>query len=650
MFRRRSAASVTGATARVPHVAVTVDQLHEAGWVLPRGIAAAQQGQPPSWTLVGTVGSPTAMPVDADGLVVGEGWSLDWWIGGDDRWYVPAREAAVRQDLLADAPMVETRARIPGGDAVHRAYGIRSPRTVGDEWVVAEVENQTPVPLAVAFVIRPLMADSIGSIGEITIEPVEGGTGRDEAHLVRVDGAPAVVLPRRPARVQAGSLADGDVVDIVTTNEAGKDLVAARCPDAMATLAFLFPVPHTAVLRALLPVGDLDPSEAVRYPAVVPDAETVAAGWEIHRRGPRFELPEQRLQVAVERARTQVLLAHDGETVRRDGADEPDVDPGATEAILHAFDLLDKPSDVVAVVARWQERLADPSPQFDVIALSLIASHWQLHRDDALLDWMLPEVAAAVERIGRADRKGQLTDPADRQRAATALGAAAQILARRDQPAAAEQVTRLGARIGGGPAPVPSDPAALLAAAASTIARGDAGALDDLARLLAEASATGAWSGPGRGGRGIGHDLAASAAVITAARAILVSERGDGLALLPVYPPTWYGAGVELHDAPTACGRLSFAIRWHGTRPALLWELDPHPDLDPVPLSIPGLDPTWSTTELRGDALLAEVAPPEGIDLVREVAEHPGLQEHMRPEADGPDVAPPSLPEGGMFS
>ena len=85
-------------------------------------------------------------------------------------------------------------------------------------------------------------------------------------------------------------------------------------------------------------------------------------------------------------------------------------------------------------------------------------------------------------------------------------------------------------------------------------------------------------------------------------------------------------------------------------RPALLWELAPHPDLGPVTLTIPGLDPAWSTTELRGDALLAEVAPPEGIELVREVAEHPGLQEHMRPEADEPDAAPPALPDGGSFS
>ena len=46
-----------------------------------------------------------------------------------------------------------------------------------------------------------------------------------------------------------------------------------------------------------------------------------------------------------------------------------------------------------------------------------------------------------------------------------------------------------------------------------------------------------------------------------------------------------------MHDLPTAAGRLSFAIRWHGERPALLWELEPHEGIGPVLLTTPALDP-----------------------------------------------------------
>ena len=58
-----------------------------------------------------------------------------------------------------------------------------------------------------------------------------------------------------------------------------------------------------------------------------------------------------------------------------------------------------------------------------------------------------------------------------------------------------------------------------------------------------------------------------------------------------------------MHDAPTRAGRVSYAVRWHGARPALLWECE-----RPIRLSAPGLDRDWSTTEPRGETLLA--APP----------------------------------------
>ena len=79
-----------------------------------------------NWTAVGNLASPWTAIVDPRGLVtpwVG-GWSLDWWIGAEDRWHLPSREPAVRQALAGPAPVVETAMRIPGGDVVHRTYAI----------------------------------------------------------------------------------------------------------------------------------------------------------------------------------------------------------------------------------------------------------------------------------------------------------------------------------------------------------------------------------------------------------------------------------------------------------------------------------------------------------------------------------------------
>ncbi|HJR25149.1 MAG TPA: hypothetical protein VJ804_06725, partial [Acidimicrobiales bacterium] len=129
---------------------------------------------------------------------------------------------------------------------------------------------------------------------------------------------------------------------------------------------------------------------------------------------------------------------------------------------------------------------------------------------------------------------------------------------------------------------------------------------DKVAELLRIASETWTWAGPDDG-----HDPDVGAAVLVGARLMLVTElEGEqaGLQLSPGVPRSWYGQGWEVHDLPTASGKLSFAVRWHGERPALLWELERHDD-KPVAITAPALDPAWSTTESRGEALLSPVPP-----------------------------------------
>lgn len=87
-------------------------------------------------------------------------------------------------------------------------------------------------------------------------------------------------------------------------------------------------------------------------------------------------------------------------------------------------------------------------------------------------------------------------------------------------------------------------------------------------------------------------------------RALLVHEAGETISLVAELPPSWRGGNLEVHDAPTrAGGRISYAVRWHGDRPALLWECE-QPG---VRLLAPGLDLEWATDEQRGEALLAPV-------------------------------------------
>jgi hypothetical protein len=141
--------------------------------------------------------------------------------------------------------------------------------------------------------------------------------------------------------------------------------------------------------------------------------------------------------------------------------------------------------------------------------------------------------------------------------------------------------------------------------------RGDRSALDRLDWFVRTGGATRTWAelhhprlGTGCGGDG--WSPAASAAFVDLALDLLVHESrgGPGLVLCSVWPDEWLGAGLEVHGMHTTVGTVSFAIRWHGERPALLWEIDPHGGIDSITVTIPGLDPAWSSTDLRGEALL----------------------------------------------
>lgn len=97
----------------------------------------------------------------------------------------------------------------------------------------------------------------------------------------------------------------------------------------------------------------------------------------------------------------------------------------------------------------------------------------------------------------------------------------------------------------------------------------------------------------------------ASPAAVAATRVIdrvFVPTR-DGLDVLPDVPESWRGGPVDVRNLVTPHGRLSFSVRWHGDRPALLWERTSGPD--EVVIRCPGLDPGWSATERSGEMLLA---------------------------------------------
>jgi hypothetical protein len=92
---------------------------------------------------------------------------LDWAVAADDRWHLPSKEAAVRQRRFDGTPVIETRVRIPDGDAVQRVWCVADRGGL----TVIEIENDSPLPFAVAFFGRSVLTER--SPSDVQIQGIE---------------------------------------------------------------------------------------------------------------------------------------------------------------------------------------------------------------------------------------------------------------------------------------------------------------------------------------------------------------------------------------------------------------------------------------------------------------------------------------------
>jgi hypothetical protein len=143
-----------------------------------------------------------------------------------------------------------------------------------------------------------------------------------------------------------------------------------------------------------------------------------------------------------------------------------------------------------------------------------------------------------------------------------------------------------------------------LATAAGTTV--DAVTLHRVARALAGVAPDAAGDARRAAGVATGSFAPLSAPAVAAARvfsSVIGADTPGRIDLLPDIPDDWRGGSIDVRSFGTADGRLSFSVRWHGDRPALLWER--RGGGDAIELRCPGLDPAWSSPERQGEALLA---------------------------------------------
>jgi hypothetical protein len=476
---------------------------------------------------------------------------------------------------------------------------------------------------------------------------------------VEIDGTAGLLLPKPAALVATGCEPGALPVVIDGRAEPPTEPHVVRCSDRRAHLVLVFPLPHTAMLRVLVPLGRSDTLTAEQVPRV-PSHDEVVRGWQAQvNRRPRIELPDDRLRMVFESARRDLLLLPTGEDV----VSWPDdrVPSPVTARVVEALDLLGCHAEAEPLLhtladrQRTDGRIAsvDDSLASNGALLHALGRHWALTRDRALIEELLGRIAKAGHWIEkrRTARKRPLLHagtPEDVWWCIKGLEAIAPALVDAGQPEVAEDMWSLGRRLrddvrrarfvpSGDPdrvvgGLVPDEhglgwsPSATLDRAIDELRSGDRRALDHLRSVLDHRTPVDTWPEvlsrrTGGGMHGRGHDPAATAGLCTFVREALVVEdrtgldpADDRLVLCSTVPHEWWGQSWEVHDLPSGLGRLGFAVRWHGDRPALLWELDHRNGGRELTITAPGLDASWSTHSSRGEALLAPVPRPGAGD------------------------------------
>ena len=520
---------------------------------------------------LGDLDGPVAK-VDRAGTVAltGARWRVAWAVGAEDRWHVAADEAAVRSRLIDDMPATATLMRVPGGDVVLQAAAGRAAagraaggqsaagRAAGGQSaagrvVVLEFTNDTQVPVSLAVAVA----------GSINAAAVSGTR-------LLVDGRIAVDLGRAPGG--AAAVADGNVWRVVQARPPTGDC-EARSRAGQASAAVVVPLAPRVPLRITVPATVLAERESAHGSSVqeriaIGSPLEIAAGWRaVVQRAARVDLPDEAAVKSWRRGIAASILAA--------GCSDP-------AALARAAVVLDRVG-LTDEADRAREALIDeagtvpfPPPVAAATLRALASRRLRTGRVSGLAELAGPLAELAGDRL----------DALTLEQVASVLESEA--------PAAARDARRLLAET---PSAFPRPDAAAQVGAGESVARRVAAlALPDAAAQVDRLSAA------------LGHSAAFGGDGLAGVEALLdclVAETPDHLVMLPVLPPAWWGVAVDVRSLATRHGVLSFSVRWHGPRPAVLWNLQPGGSLGlPAPALRCGLDGSWTSADVAGEVLL----------------------------------------------
>ena len=621
-------------------------------WRRPARRRRRHPPDPPDWTLVGTVATPDRGVVDPRGLVTrrprprrpGPGWSLDWWIGADDRWHAPATRggrAPAPGRRRAGGRDVDAHPRRRRGAAV---YAIHATERVAVRPAVRDRRGREPVGRALRP--GPRRACRTTRSGR---SPVELDRGSTATHLADGRRRAGVLLPRPPARA-AG--ATGSTATWPTSCSAGRPApfdAAGRAPTATGrgrasssrcrTPRWCgWPCPSASTGPSApagpRPVGGALPGRRCPWPSrwpragrprpggacalAVPDAGLAGAGRGRpapaaagpRRRGPGRRGPSGR---STWTDAAPVLGALGALRLRRRGragAGDAARAPGARRLARWAPEAragrqrrgagrrgppLAPDRRRRAGRARWSARGQGARTGSTSAARAAAGPPASVARRCSPGRSAGLDAAAPTRSTPSASPRWPPTPaPASPRRRPPTCAAPTRRPARRVARAQRRGGRRSVGRAGLSPSRTLGWPAASWPRATRSRSSASPGSLSvDVADLDVWPEVVHPRTGGGFGRRRPRPRRRGRGAAPSCATCWCSESPSRAGPVRPV-PEAWLGQGWRCMTPPPPSGRLSFAVRWHGDRPALLWELDV-PDRASAggARPAPGLDPAW---------------------------------------------------------
>ncbi len=559
------------------------------------------------WNTVSTLQAGPVADVDDRGAVYPRtrAVSVELWFGHGERWVRGGPGDGLRQTRLDGLPIIETRQKLDDGDVVQTAWADESGD--GQGRVIVELANTTNVSVVVAVVVRP---KSLGRGGRISSARVAGS-------LIVIDKLPLVELGRVPGAVVTAVDDGADAANLLDQLELSETEISGTpdldSPDGCASIAAIIPLTRGATRQIEILEGR---EEVVVAPAPL---DTVQAGWKAHLRAtPDIDLPgwPKHLPAAL----FSSLLGSTALVGRPlgDRSWKPIDDSirvvalsraGLDWAAAHVADaLLAGVTEGQIGREHWPAMAAvvgsiSHSPEGEVVlsrhgdAVAAVAGHaLSKSRTPRLVAPLVDAVGAAHGADASMDAAGivgTMTNPDD-----------GLVYVRHGFGVAEESAGRVAEELAKKNPPSAESVGLAMAASASTDF-----VYEPLVPMRSLAGSTWSWSRNGNG-----DSPHARASLLVGLMSLCVSDLSNGtIDVFPGASSRWLGQKVAFTNMLTSAGRLSVALRWHGERAAMLWELDRSGvgDIDRAgaassfSLRCSSLDPNFSTSEPSGEALLA---------------------------------------------